>query len=147
MRVGKVAFWGEGYPGAQLTKWVSRLDRNGCLKSAFWGEISITSGLVVGIIDYTRMMSKSTQRRNRRLATEQRRIKGRLEKAVAFNPEGPLLGRANISYELSERSRGISHGGMGMIAKVVKRSGLAEAIDSTVKLLKIHKPYHESDHW
>ncbi|WP_276982346.1 IS1380 family transposase [Ferrimicrobium acidiphilum] len=91
-------------------------------------------------------MSKSTQRRNRRLATEQRRIKGRLEKAVAFNPEGPLLGRANISYELSERSRGISHGGMGMIAKVVKRSGLAEAIDSTVKLLKIHKPYHESDH-
>ncbi|MEX6430759.1 hypothetical protein [Ferrimicrobium acidiphilum] len=49
--------------------------------------------------------------------------------------EGPLLGRANISYELSERSRGISHGGMGMIAKVVKRSGLAE-----VAILVLLKP-------
>ncbi|EQD68110.1 hypothetical protein B2A_00550, partial [mine drainage metagenome] len=40
---------------------------------------------------------------------------------------------------------GISHGGMGLVAKVVKHSGLA-AIDSSLHLLKIHKPYHESDH-
>ncbi len=33
-----------------------------------------------------------------------------------------------------------------MITKVVRRFGPAEAIDSAVKLLKIHKPHHESDH-
>lgn len=91
-------------------------------------------------------MSKSTQRPNRRLAAEQRRIERRLQKAVAPNFAGPLLGQVNIAYELSTRTKGISHGGMGMIAKVVERAGLAEAIDSSLHLLKIHKPYHESDH-
>jgi len=91
-------------------------------------------------------MSKATQRQSRRLAAERRRITRRLAKAVAPNFDGPLLGRANIVYELSTRARGISHGGMGMVAKVVKHSGLAEAIDSSLHLLKIHKPYHESDH-
>ena len=33
-----------------------------------------------------------------------------------------------------------------MVAKVIKHTGLAEAIDSKLQLLKIHKPYHESDH-
>ncbi len=35
---------------------------------------------------------------------------------------------------------------MGLIAKVVKHSCLAEEIDSALHPLKIHKPYHESDH-
>ena len=91
-------------------------------------------------------MSKPTQRRGRRLAAEQARIDRRLQEAVAANFAGPLLGQASIAYELSERTKGISHGGVGMIAKLVKHSGLAEAIDSALHLLKIHKPYHESDH-
>jgi len=91
-------------------------------------------------------MSKSTQRPSRRLAAEARRIERRLRGAVAPNFGGPLLGQANIAYELSTRVKGISHGGMGLIAKVVKHSGLAEEIDSALHLLKIHKPYHESDH-
>ena len=86
------------------------------------------------------------RRLRRTLAREQRLITRRLDQAVVANPDGPLLGRANIAYELSERARGISHGGMGMVAKVVKHSGLAEAIDSALHLLKIHMPYHESDH-
>ncbi len=92
-------------------------------------------------------MSKSTQRQNRRLAAEQRRIQRRLERAANTPNFGdPLFGRGNIAYEYSERLKGISHGGMGMIAKVMERSGLADAIDSSLHLLKIHKPYHESDH-
>ena len=92
-------------------------------------------------------VSKATQRRSRRLAGERRRIERRLHRAGNTpNLGGPLLGRANIAYELSERTQGISHGGMGMIAKVVKRTGLAKEIDSALPLLKIHKPYHESDH-
>jgi hypothetical protein len=90
------------------------------------------------------MTDKATLRR--RLAREAVAMKRRLESAVVPNPGGPVLGRANIAYELSERTRGTAHGGIGMIAKLVKAVGLAEEIDSSLLLLKLHKPYHESDH-
>ena len=61
-------------------------------------------------------------RRARKLAAEKRRIEKRLAGAVALNLSGPVLGRANIAYELAERSRGTAQGGMGMIAKVVKHT-------------------------
>jgi hypothetical protein len=35
---------------------------------------------------------------------------------------------------------------MGLVQRLVRRIGLAEAIDANVNVLKIHKPYHESDH-
>ena len=81
-----------------------------------------------------------------RLAREKRRIEQRLEAAVAVNEAGPVMGGGNIVYELSSKARGIAHGGMGLIQRMVRHLGLAEAIDARVKLLKIHKPYHESDH-
>jgi len=65
---------------------------------------------------------------------------------VVVNPDGPLLGRANISYELADRTEAVSHGGMGMIARLVEHVGLAEEIDASLLLLKIHHPYFESDH-
>ena len=91
-------------------------------------------------------MNNHKRRRQRKLATKKAQIERRLKNAVAPNFGGPLLGEANITYELSERAKGISHGGIGLVAKVVKHTGLAEAIDSKLQLLKIHKPYHESDH-
>jgi hypothetical protein len=80
------------------------------------------------------------------MAAEKRRIERRLAEAVRVNEGGPTLGRANIRYELSEKTRGTVQGGLGMIARLVGSVGLAEAINRRVKLLKIHKPYHESDH-
>jgi hypothetical protein len=91
-------------------------------------------------------MGKATRERRRTLAREHKMIERRLADAVAPNPAGPVLGRANISYELSERTKGTAHGGMGMIARVVEAVGLAGEIDSSVCLLKQHRPYHESDH-
>lgn len=88
----------------------------------------------------------TTRRLRRRLERERRQIARRLDEAVVPNSAGPVLGRANIVYELSERTRGTSHGGMGMIACLVDAVGLAAEIDSSVSLLKLHKPYHESDH-
>ena len=80
------------------------------------------------------------------LEREKHQIARRLERAVVTNVEGPVLGQANIAYEYSERTKASAHGGMGMIAKVVERVGLAEEIDSSLHLLKVHRPYHESDH-
>jgi Transposase DDE domain group 1 len=80
------------------------------------------------------------------LDRERRQITSRLEHAVVANPDGPVLGRANISYELAQRTRAVSHGGMGMIVGLVESVGLAAEIDNSLSLLKTHRPYFESDH-
>ena len=91
-------------------------------------------------------MTNAKRRRQRKLAAEKAAIERRLANAVTVNPGGALLGRANIAYELAERTKAVAHGGMGMIARLVESVGLAELIDSSLRLLKFHKPYHESDH-
>ncbi len=91
-------------------------------------------------------MGKAKRELRRRLAREQRAIERRLEAAVAPNLAGPVLGRANIGYEYSQRCKGVAHGGMGMIAALVADVGLAAEIDDSVELLAQHRPYHESDH-
>ena len=91
-------------------------------------------------------MGTAKRELRRRLAREQRTISARLADAVAPNLTGPVLGRANIGYELADRTRGVTHGGMGMIARVVAKVGVAAEIDESLHLLKIHRPYHESDH-
>jgi hypothetical protein len=65
---------------------------------------------------------------------------------VTVNTDGPVLGRHGGVYELAERSRAISHGGIGVVAGVVKAVGLAGEIDSSLHLLASHRPYFESDH-
>jgi len=40
----------------------------------------------------------------------------------------------------------MAHGGIGAAHQVVVQSGLAEGIDAGLDLLKLHRPYHESDH-
>ena len=63
----------------------------------------------------------TTRQLRRRLERERRQITGRLEEAVAPNATGPVLGRANVSYEYAERTKALSHGGMGLIARLVAR--------------------------
>jgi hypothetical protein len=53
---------------------------------------------------------------------------------------------SNIHYELSDKVRGLAAGGIGAMHLLARRAGLVEAIDRRLHLLKIHKPYHESDH-
>ena len=91
-------------------------------------------------------MGKAKRELRRALAREQRVIERRLAEAVAPNAGGPVLGRARIAYEHSERTRGVAHGGMGMVARLVAEVGLAAEIDASVHLLAQHLPYHESDH-
>src|SRR5205085_5148250 len=91
-------------------------------------------------------MSKAKRELRRALAREQRVIERRLAGAVAPNAGGPVLGRARIAYELSARTKGVAHGGMGMIARLVAEVGLAAEVDASVEVLAQHRPYHESDH-
>ena len=58
----------------------------------------------------------------------------------------PLFTAANIHYEFSSRVRGLAWGGIGAIHLLARRSGLSAALDRRLHLLKVHLPYHESDH-
>lgn len=82
----------------------------------------------------------------RKLAAGKRRIEQRLKAAVKVNEGGPVLGKGNVRYEIADKRRAIAHGGIGLIQKLVQKSGLAREIDGQLELLKFHKPYHESDH-
>jgi hypothetical protein len=57
-----------------------------------------------------------------------------------------MFAAGNIRYEVAERERGLACGGIGAIHLLARRVGLPEAIDAHLRLLKVHKPYHESDH-
>jgi len=57
-----------------------------------------------------------------------------------------MFAARNIQYDIAERTRAVATGGIGAIHQVAARSGLVEAIDENVHVLKRHLPYHESDH-
>jgi Transposase DDE domain group 1 len=82
----------------------------------------------------------------RRLAAGKRRIEKRLDKGNCQGCDRPMLRPASIQYELAERTRGMVFGGIGSMLLLVRKLGLADAIDRRLHLLKIHLPYHESDH-
>lgn len=75
-----------------------------------------------------------------------RRIDRRLDKTQLGSLDGPVFTASNIHYEIAERTRGLAHGGIGAMHLLARRIGLIEAIDRRLHLLKIHLPYHESDH-
>lgn len=53
---------------------------------------------------------------------------------------------SNIHYEIAERTRATANGGIGAMHLLVRKLGLNRAIDRSLGLLKIHLPYHDSDH-
>ncbi len=85
--------------------------------------------------NYPRILRNRKHRIARRLAPKQWEDQPR-----------PMLKASNIRYEMSERVNALSCGGMGAMHLMVQRLGLIEDINQNLKLLKVHLPYHESDH-
>jgi hypothetical protein len=81
----------------------------------------------------------------KKLARAKRRIERRLERP-AGNGGRPMFAGTSVRYELADKVRGITTGGIGLVHRLAHQTGLVEAIDRHVHLLKIHLPYHESDH-
>ena len=70
------------------------------------------------------------------------------DSAMSPGPERPvpMMTASNIQYELADRVQGLSAGGIGVMLPVAQRIGLIRDIDANLQLLKVHLPYHESDH-
>lgn len=84
--------------------------------------------------------------RRQKLWNRKRRIQRRLRKREWASQDRPMFTASNIHYDLSEKTRGLGPGGIGAIHLLARQTGLIETIDARVHLLKMHKPYHESDH-
>jgi len=82
----------------------------------------------------------------KRLARRKQRIGRRLREIHWRAQPRPMLAARNIQYEVAGRARGVACGGIGAMHRVALRTGLVEAIDRNLHLLKRHLPYHESDH-
>jgi hypothetical protein len=80
------------------------------------------------------------------LKNRKRRIERRLDKTKLGGCSQPMFTARNIHYEIADRSRGIAHGGIGAFHALARQIGLIDAIDNRLHLLKIHLPFHESDH-
>ena len=76
----------------------------------------------------------------------QRRIARRLRKKNYAAQPKPMLQGGNIHYEVGARTGAVSYGGLGALHTMVQRVGLVRRIDDRLHLLKVHLPYHESDH-
>ena len=81
-----------------------------------------------------------------KLANRKRRILRRLAKSDVRGCAKPMMTAHNIHYEITDRIQGMAYGGIGAIHLLARRIGLIEAIDARLHLLKVHLPYHESDH-
>src|SRR5260370_38172847 len=79
-----------------------------------------------------------------------RKRKERMERGLApkkwEEQQRPMLKASNIHYEIAPRVQGINYGGIGAMHLMVQRLGLVEDLDQHLHLLKVHLPYHESDH-
>ena len=81
-----------------------------------------------------------------RLVHGKLRIAYRLREIHWPDQPEPMLTARDIHYELADRARGVSAGGIGAMHLLATRIGLDAAIDARLHLLKRHLPYHESDH-
>jgi len=88
-------------------------------------------------------VNATTRNRHRK---RKRRIQKRLDNMPREDRGEPVFSASNIHYELGDRGGGIACGGIGAVHVLAQRSGLVEAIDRDLHLLKAHRPYQESDH-
>jgi hypothetical protein len=82
------------------------------------------------------------------LRSFQRSIERRLDREQKNGADDgrPVLRGTGAMYEISERVRAVPAGGVGLMQSLAQGLGLDQEIDKRVHLLKLHAPYHESDH-
>lgn len=57
-----------------------------------------------------------------------------------------MLTAGKVSYEIGANIDATSFGGIAAVHRLVTKLGLVDQIDDGLELLKVHLPYHESDH-
>jgi hypothetical protein len=89
----------------------------------------------------------SHKQSGRNSARRRRKVEKRHAKAGHWSPQpDPIFASGKVHYEIGANTDAMSFGGIGAVHRLVTQLGLPEKIDESLKLLKVHLPYHESDH-
>ena len=92
---------------------------------------------------------------NRRLRRWHRRKQQKIEARLASHrggcePRGdgarPEFRCGRVRYDCADRVQAIPYGGIGVMHDLAHEVGLVRALDEGVQVLKLHRPYFESDH-
>ena len=92
------------------------------------------------------MSKKSRKKRSQILKDKGRKVTKRLKPKNDGERPNPMITASNIHYEMSEKTNATGYGGVGAIHTMVNKIGLIDEINKDLNLLKVHLPYHESDH-
>ena len=89
----------------------------------------------------------SFEQSRRNSARRKRKVVARHAQAGHWKAQAqPMLNTGGVHYEVGANTDAMSHGGIGAVHRLVTKLGLPEQIDANLELLKVHLPYHESDH-
>jgi hypothetical protein len=90
-------------------------------------------------------ISHKQSRRNS--ARRKRKVAKRHARAGHWSAQAvPMFTSGKVHYEIGAQPDVMSYGGIGAVHRLVSKLGLADRIDESLALLKVHLPYHESDH-
>lgn len=93
------------------------------------------------------MKRRSHQQSRRNSARRKRKVAARHGRAGHWKAQAdPMFRSGKVHYEIGANTDAMNYGGIGAIHRLVTKLGLAKKIDEGVELLKVHLPYHESDH-
>jgi len=90
-----------------------------------------------------RSIRKALEAGKRRI---EQRLRWKSRDAARLRRDGTVLDAAELKYDLGGRTRGLGCGGVALMLRVAQEVGLTDAIDRRLHLLRLHCPYHESDH-
>lgn len=80
------------------------------------------------------------------LQKRKRKITKRLARKNYLDQDRPFFRGANVRYEMAGRAQGMGHGGVGAIFTMLGKLGFSRRVNDSLRLLKLHLPYFESDH-
>ena len=80
-------------------------------------------------------------------ARRKRKVRARHGQAGHWNARRqPMFNAGPVHYEVGANTDAMSFGGIAAVHRLVTKLGLVQHIDDRLELLKVHLPYHESDH-
>jgi len=93
-------------------------------------------------------VKKITHEQSRRnIARRRRKVAARHGRAGHWGARRrPMLNSGKVSYEVGANVDATSFGGIAAVHRLVTKLGLVDQINDRLALLKVHLPYHESDH-
>ncbi|MGH9009930.1 MAG: IS1380 family transposase [Acidimicrobiia bacterium] len=90
-------------------------------------------------------ISRVQSRRNS--ARRRRKVAARHARAGHWKAQAkPMLGSGKVAYEVGANTDATCFGGIAAVHRLVVKLGLVDQINDGLELLKVHLPYHESDH-